>query len=289
MAGEDVQRLKREGLNEVWVAELEDGEVDEDEAVMQVATQMGCGSLEVRLAVGGRANLFPTEPCCVLVDIELLKCANSADSMVIATSPNFSYARPGQRVATLKSTPFAVAKAGLESILSLLAEKGKILQGRPIIKPVVAVLYTDSVNGDRAAQLFGTIMSQRLDRIGTRVAYARSVVEDEEAVACSLQELLAARPTVVLIASTTAPAGPYDIVGRAMLRADCQFEHFLAPVEPGNLLLLGYHSNVPILSAPGCYRSARPNVLDLVLPALLARYHLSSWEIASMGHGGLLV
>jgi len=43
---------------EVWVAELEDGETGEDEAVMEVATEIGCGSLEIRLAVGGRANLL---------------------------------------------------------------------------------------------------------------------------------------------------------------------------------------------------------------------------------------
>ena len=54
--------LETEGLAEVWVTELEDGEIGEDEAVMEVATEIGCGSLEIRLAAGGRANLFATEP-----------------------------------------------------------------------------------------------------------------------------------------------------------------------------------------------------------------------------------
>jgi molybdenum cofactor cytidylyltransferase len=73
-----------------------------------------------------------------------------------------------------------------------------------------------------------------------------------------------------------------------MLRVGCQFEHFLAPVEPGMLLQLGYKADVPILSAPGCFRSAKLNVLDLILPPMLAKYRLSSWEIAGLGHGGLL-
>src|SRR5271166_2866565 len=63
--GDDVQLLRAEALDDVWVAELEEGEIGEDEAVMQVASQIGNGSLEVRLAAGGRANLFATEPCCV--------------------------------------------------------------------------------------------------------------------------------------------------------------------------------------------------------------------------------
>lgn len=94
---EDARMLETEGMNQVWVTELEEGEVGEDDAVMQVASEIGCGTLEIRLAAGGRANLFATEPCCVLVDDELLKQINCTASMAIATSINFSYAGSGQR------------------------------------------------------------------------------------------------------------------------------------------------------------------------------------------------
>src|ERR1700730_13802855 len=107
---EDVRVLESEGMASIWVTELEDGEVGEDEAVCQVASEMGCGSFEIRLAAGGRANLLATENCCVLVDDELLKQINFPASVVIATSLNFSYALAGQRIATIKSSPFAVAK-----------------------------------------------------------------------------------------------------------------------------------------------------------------------------------
>jgi molybdenum cofactor cytidylyltransferase len=73
-----------------------------------------------------------------------------------------------------------------------------------------------------------------------------------------------------------------------MARAHCHIEKFLAPVEPGNLLLLGYKEDIPIVSAPGCFRSSKSNVVDLVLPPMLSRYRLSGWELASLGHGGLL-
>src|SRR5260370_42232552 len=73
---EDARMLETEGMSEVWVTELEEGEVGEDEAVMQVASEIGCGALEIRLAAGGRANLFATEPCGLLGDEELLKQTN---------------------------------------------------------------------------------------------------------------------------------------------------------------------------------------------------------------------
>src|SRR4051812_31581931 len=108
LSEEDVRLLETEGLGQVCVTQLEDGEVGEAEAVRQAAAEMGCGALEIRLAAGGRANLVTTENSCVLVDDELLRQINCTANIVIATSTNFSFARAGQRIATVKSAPFAV-------------------------------------------------------------------------------------------------------------------------------------------------------------------------------------
>jgi molybdenum cofactor cytidylyltransferase len=288
ISDEDIRVLESEGMDKIWVTELEDGEIGEDEAVCQVASEMGCGSLEIRLAAGGRANLLATEKCCLLVDDELLKQINTTASVAIATSLNYSYAVPGQRIATVKSAPFAVSSAQLEAVTAILKERGPILQARPMRNPVVAVLYTDPVNGERARQLFENIMRQRLERFGMSPNLVLACVEDENAVTRSLQHLLRSKPTVIMVASTTAPAGPEDVVGRAVVRVGALIERFLAPVEPGNLLLMGYKDDVPIVSAPGCFRSAKANIVDLLLPPLLARYRVSGWEIACLGHGGLL-
>src|SRR6185437_4793094 len=127
LSQDDVRLLETEGLQHVWVTELEQGEIGEDEAVCQAARELGCGCLEIRLAAGGRANLFATEECCLLVDDELLKQINCISSIVIATGVNFSFAKPGQRIATVKSAPFAVPQSQLEAIINLLRARGPIL------------------------------------------------------------------------------------------------------------------------------------------------------------------
>lgn len=285
---EDVRLLEMEGLQRVWVTELEEGEVSEDQAAMAVAAEIACGSVEIRLAPGGRANLTATTDCCVLVDEDLLRQINCTSSTVIATAENFSFARTGQRIATVKTAPFAVAQSELDTIVSILRERGPILQARPITQPVVGVVFSDPISGDRARQLFENVVRQKLERFGVVAQYALAVVEEEAIMARALQQLLRGQSTVILVASTTAPAGPQDAVGRAFERIGCHIEKFLAPVEPGNLLLLAYKDQIPLVSAPGCFRSAKPNVVDLLLPPLLARYRISGWEVASLGHGGLL-
>lgn len=285
---EDVELLQSEGMTQVWVTELEEGEIGEDEAAMRIAAEAGCGSVEIRLAAGGKANLVATENCCLLVDDELLRQINSSGGVAIATLANFSYAAAGQRLASVKSAPFAISRLEFESVLALLNDRGPVLQARPIRNPTVAVLYSDAVSPDRARQLFDGVLRQRLERFGASISLSLACTEQEGTLARSMEHLLQARPTALLVASTTAPAGPADAVGRAMLRIGCRIERFLAPVEPGNLLLLAYRDDIPVVAAPGCWRSAKPSILDLLLSPLLARYRLSGWEIGCLGHGGLL-
>ena len=169
---------------------------------------MGCGSFEIRLAAGGRANLLATENCCVLVDDELLKQINCTASVVIATALNFSYAVAGQRIATVKSAPFAVAKEQLEAVIGILKERGPILQARPVRTPTVGVLYTDPVSGERARQLFENIMRQRLERFGVNANFVLACTEDENSVARCLQHLLA-------IEAVRDPGGFHHRAGRS--------------------------------------------------------------------------
>lgn len=288
LSDEDIRLLQTEGMQQVWVTELEDGEVGEDDAVMAVAEAMCCGSVEIRLAAGGRANLVATADCCALVDDELLKQINYPSNVVIATVPNYRFVSAGERVATIKSAPFAVAQSQLEAVLSILQERGPILQARPIRDAGIGVLYTDPVHGDRARTLFEGVVRTRIERFGGNLRYSLTAVEEEEQVTRALMHLLRTKPAAVLIASTTAPAGPEDVIGRALVRLGANMERFLAPVEPGNLMMLSYKDDVPIVSAPCCFRSAKANVLDLILPPMLAKYRISGWEIACLGHGGLL-
>jgi len=224
----------------------------------------------------------------MLVDRELLKQINLPGGLVAATVPHFSYAAAGQRVASLKSVPFSVSQERVDEFQAAVKTKGAVFEARPFQASAVAAIYCDPVAGDLARNRFGTVLTKRLERFG---AHARPVVcarEEEAQLAEAIVSLANTNPAGILIASTMAPAGPEDVVGRAMRRAGCLAERFLAPVEPGNLFLLGYRDAVPVISAPGCFHSAKPNVLDLVLPPVLAGYRVTAWDIAGLGHGGLL-
>jgi molybdenum cofactor cytidylyltransferase len=285
---EDIRVLQLEGMQQIWVAELDENEIHEDQAVCGIAAEMACGSYEVQIAPGGRANLIATENSCVLVDEDLLRQMNCTSGLVIATTMNFSIATAGLRIATVKSAPFAVSKSDFDGSINMLRERGPILQSRPIQPAPIGVVYCDPANGDRARTMFEPIIRQKLEKFGVYSHIGITVLETDEHVSRAIQYLLRSKAGVILIASTTAPAGPEDAVGRAMTKIGCPIERYLAPVEPGHLLLLGYKDDIPVVSAPGCFRSLKQNVVDLLLPPMMSAYRISRWEVACMGHGGLL-
>ncbi len=288
LRAEDIRVLQLEGMREIWVAELDADEVHEDHAVCGVASEMACGAYEVQIVPGGRANLIATQNCCVLVDEDLLRQMNCTSGLVIATAMNFSLATSGQRIATVKSAPFAVARSDFEGSINMLRERGPIMQARPVQDSPIGVVYCDPANGDRARTMFEPIVRQKLEKFGVHSHIGVAVLESEDHVSRAIQYLMRSGVGIVLIASTTAPAGPDDAIGRAMIRTGCPIERYLAPVEPGHLLMLGYKDDIPVVSAPGCFRSLKQNVVDLLLPPMMSRYRISRWEVACMGHGGLL-
>lgn len=285
---QDIRILQAERIEEVWVVELDEDEISGDQAVCIVAGELACGPYEIHLTSTGRADLIADQDCCVLVEDDLLRQVNDNSSVVIATTTNFTFALTGQRIATVNSAPFAIPTTTFEQLLSLLRDCGPIMQVRPVAGASVAVLYCDPIIGDRARTLFESAIWQRLEYFGINEHHVITVLETENQVSRGLQKLLRTGPSVILVASTTTYAGPGDVVGRAMHRIGCLIERFLAPVEPGGLLLIGYKDDVPVVSAPGCLQSTKPSVLDVILPPLLARYRVSTREISRLGHGGLL-
>jgi molybdenum cofactor cytidylyltransferase len=288
LCDKDIHVLQLEGMERIWVAELDENEIQEDEAVCGIAAELACGLYEVRIAPGGKANLSATEKSCVLVDEDLLGQINCTSGLVVATCLNFSLALAGQKIATVKSAPFAVSKADFERSVGMLRERGPLLQARPVQPSTIGVLYCDPATGEQARTMFEPILRQKLANVGARLHIAITVMEREEQVSRGIDYLLGSKVGVVLIASTTVPAGPEDAVGRAMGKAGCLIERYLAPVEPGHLLLLGYKDDVPVVSVPGCFRSLGRTVLDILLPPMMAGYRISAREVARMGHGGLL-
>ena len=289
---EDLEILRELGRSTVYVARLEPGDIGENRAAQLLAGAAAGPGIRLSEPRTGRVNLYAEYLGVLRIDLDRLLRLNVHDGISFSTLPRHGAVAAGKMVATLKIIPYALPATTLqEAEQNLLDEPvvwltplptrraGMILSGAPAAR-------------ERVIESFRAALEPRLRALGAELSQIDFVSLDEDdgedRLVERLRQRLAGDLDLILLAGDTAIMDRFDITPRAVERAGAEIVSFGAPVDPGNLLLLAYAGSVPILGAPGCARSPQQNIVDLVLPRLLAGDHIPREEIVLFGHGGLL-
>jgi len=289
---EHLVALRAAGRTWVYVAELELGDLDENAAAHRAAQAITGSGLRLSGPTLGRVNLQATVHGVLRVDVERLAQINAYESVTIATRPSHSAAQPQQTLATVKVIPYAVPELVMREIEAIAAESGPLLRVDELASQPVSLIYTGSlsVQGKLATEFVPLV--ERVQALGSNIASTDYISLDDESAEQTLAHTLSLRKesgaALIILAGETTIMDRQDLVPRAVERAGGQVERLGAPVDPGNLFMLAYLGDTPVLGAPGCARSRKTNIADWVLPRLLAGDHLTRADIASLGHGGLL-
>ncbi|MDW8325308.1 MAG: molybdopterin-binding protein [Anaerolineales bacterium] len=291
LTADDIAALHAIGRTSVYVAELTADDVDEDTAARRVAQAVSGSGLRLPGAASGRANLLSTVLGILRVDAERLARLNELEGITLATLASHSTVRPRQIVGTVKIIPFAVPEATVQAAEAL-ASGGALVWVDALTPQPVSLIFSGSISiREKLADDF-TPLTERVTALGSHIISTDYIPLEDESGEAALAEALsrcrAAGARLIVLAGETAIMDRHDIVPRAVERAGGRVEALGAPVDPGNLLMLAYLEEVPILGAPGCARSRKMNIVDWVLPRLLAGDRLTRRDILTLGHGGLL-
>lgn len=286
----DVALLRELGRETVYVAEMESSDIDENSAADQISAAIMGEGLRVAGPSTGRANLYTTVAGLLRVDVARLTNLNRCEGVTLATLPHNTAVADNTVVATLKILPYALP----EHIVVTASDSGRLLSVSPFKKQTVGLILAGAAAAQaRVVRTFRSALSDRLQALGTTIARTDYVPlegngQGEPVLAQLIKAHIAAGITLLILAGETAIMDRHDLAPRAVERAGGDVVIFGAPVDPGNLLLLAYHGEIPIVGLPGCARSPKDNVVDLILPRLVAGDSLDREEIITWGHGGLM-
>jgi len=157
---------------------------------------------------------------------------------------------------------------------------------------VSLILSGSQLSQERIVKSFDSALRQRLKALGSDIDTVDFIPLDEEEDEVRLSQMIARRiregSELIVMAGETAIMDRHDIAPRAVERSGGQVICFGAPVDPGNLLMLAEVDHVPVMGAPGCARSPKDNIVDLVLPRLLVGDRMEREDVIAFAHGGLL-
>ena len=291
LAAADLAMLRSLGRGLVYVAEMSPDDVHEDRAARRVAEAVMGDGLHLSGPSSGRANLLASAPGLLRIDHEAVTRINDCEGITLATVlPDF--VRTRQIVATVKIIPFAVPEEQVGRAEAIAAASRPAIRVEALEPQPVGLILDGSASIRERLTIDFAPLVERVEALGSRVTCTEYVSVDgddaEEELSRTIQGIRQTGVSLIILAGETAIMDRHDIAPRAVERAGGRIESLGAPVDPGNLLMLAYLDDLPVMGAPGCARSRKPNVIDWMLPRLLAGDRLSRADISALGYGGLL-
>lgn len=285
-----IQSLLDANISTVTVCRLGPDDVGEDAAADQLAATVSGAGLSKAVAFTGRVNISAVTSGILQYDRTELDRVNGVhEGITLAALPPFARVTARQMVATAKIIPFGIPKADLDQACPITP----LLSVAPFQRTSLALIQT-MLPGLKSGVLDKTegVMAARGAALGADILPPMRAPHEIEPLAACLEAVLSAKtqdaPLIITIVGASAIVDRRDVIPAAIEAAGGEIEHFGMPVDPGNLLLLGRIRTVPIIGAPGCVRSPKPNGYDWVLERLVARVPTDRRAIMEMGSGGFL-
>ena len=292
LSDEDLAKLDLLGRSSVYVAIMQPDDVDENKAARRVAEAICGPGLHIVGVASGRANLLADDIGILRIDVDRLVRINECDGVTLATLATHSPVYARQIVATVKIIPYAVPESIVSAAEMIAGESDSMVRVDALPTRSVGMILSGSTSIHARLVSDFAPLRDRIEKLGSSVARTDFVALDDEPDEVALAEMLKQHidsgSGMILLAGETAIMDSHDIVPRAVERAGGHVESVGAPVDPGNLLMLAYIGDVPIVGAPGCARSRKTNIVDWILPRLLVGDKLTRRDIVDLGHGGLL-
>jgi len=288
VCNEDLCHLQKLGKNHLYITELEEDEIHENQAASILAAAIAGEGIawqddpregKIRLTAG-LDGLFKVETAA-------LASFNLVEEVMCATLHNNTLVKKGDLVAATRAIPLVMKRAPIERAAAIARQNGHVLSVKPLRRAKVGLVITGSeVYHGLIQDRYAPILTGKVEALGSRVATLDFAPDDAEAIGRVIRSHLAKGCDLVLVTGGMS-VDPDDVTRHGIRLAGASEVHYGSAVLPGAMFLVAYLGEVPLLGVPACGLYHRATVLDLVLPRVLAGEHVGRKDLAFLGHGGL--
>ncbi|MDD2443163.1 MAG: molybdopterin-binding protein [Desulfotomaculaceae bacterium] len=284
---EDVPELLRMGKENLYVLELEPGEVHEDEAGIRLGAAVAghgvtwCGPKE------SRVDLFAGCNGLIKVNIPALQAINELPDVVLSTLLNNTVVNKGDLLAGTKVIPLVVPERTVSTAESICREAGWVIKVIPFRNKQVGAIITGSeVCKKRVRDGFGPVLREKVKTYGQTLLRLEYAPDECESIAEKINKMATDGAGMILVTGGMS-VDPDDVTPKAIRLAGAVVEKYGAPALPGAMFMLAYLNNIPVMGIPACGMFFKTTVVDLLLPRLLAGERIRRKDIVALAHGGL--
>ena len=290
----DIPSLLDIGKEHIYIMELGDRDLHEDDAAMRMASALADGALLLSEPHEGKVSIKSPILGLAQIDRGVVESINRLGDIALATVRTNTVVQPGAAVAATRAIPLVVPRSKVEQAESIAGqfrsnESGSApIRVRPLRKVRAGLLTTGSeVFGGRIQDKFGPAVAAKLSALGSEVAEQRFAPDDRQTIVKEILYLLGQGYDMILVTGGMS-VDPDDRTPGAIHAAGADIVSYGTPMLPGSMLLMGYLSDVPIMGLPGCVMHDPYTSFDALLPRILAGDRITREDIIELGYGGLL-
>jgi len=283
----DIPELLKLGKEHVYVMNLENGEIHEDDAARRLGKALAGKGLELTDPREGRLNLITKYPGLLSVNVALLKEINCYGEVIASTLHDQTLCKAGAVVAGTRTMHLTISDSLLRTIESKCEDEGGVVKVIPLKTKKVGVIITgNEVYKGRIKDAFADIIRRKVMALGSTLDYETTVPDDAEIISKSIREFINSGAQII-VACGGLSKDPDDCTCEGVKKSGAEIVTYGAPVLPGSMFLYAVCNDIPIIGAPACVLHSPTTILDIILPRLLADERISREEIVELGHGGL--
>ena len=282
---EDVEKLKKLGKEYIYVLELSEDEIHEDDAAKLLADAlMGENLYRDEEPKEGKINIYSKVFGLFKVDVEKLFQFNMVGEPSCPTIHTNMYVKPGEKVAAVRIISLIAPKKEVDEAVRI-AGNG-IMRVIPFTEKKAGMIITgNEVYSGRIKDKFYDRLKPKLEFFKCSVEEKVILPDDKERIRQKIEEFAEKYDIVVLTGGTS--VDPDDVTYRAIKEAGA--ENFIRgnPIQPGNMLTMGWVKGKPVVAVPAAALFYKATSFDIWLPRLLVGDVITKEEVAMKGHGGL--
>lgn len=284
----DICRLQRLGKNHLYVIDLEEDEMHENEAAGILAGALaGDGIVWKDVPREGKIQMLAGHDGLLKVNANTLADFNMVEEVMCASLHNNTMVKKGEQVAATRAIPLTMKREPIEQAAAIASQNGPVVRVTPFRQVKVGLLVTGTeVYQGLIEDKFAAILTEKIESIGSVVSDLDFAPDDADTIAGVIRSDLEKGCELILLSGGMS-VDPDDVTRHGIRLAGATELNYGAAVLPGAMFLLAYLGEVPLLGVPACGLHHRITALDLVLPRILAGERLGRKDLALLGHGGL--
>ncbi|MBT8349667.1 MAG: molybdopterin-binding protein, partial [Deltaproteobacteria bacterium] len=285
---EDLCRLMRMGKNNLFVLNLKETQVHEDDAVTELASSLsGPGVIFSSNPKEGKLELKAAYPGLFKVDVEALIDFNMIEDVMCASIHNNTCVAKNQSLAATRAIPLVIEKSELKRAVTKAGNNYPILSVKMFNPLKIRLIITgNEVYSGLIQDRFENIVEKKIQAFGAILKETVILPDKREMITDQIKSYLK-KDTDLIITTGGMSVDPDDVTKAAIVKSGFDEVHYSSAVMPGAMFLLGYNRTTSIMGLPACGLYHQTTIFDLILPRLMAGEKPGQRDLAKLCHGGL--